>query len=340
MKEEDAKVTIYKISACGYYKRGEAAVPQFGSLNDTFGDLRKWITGKRLRETKTYSADAAGMSSTYVVDVTECYGDWLLILWNELENTDGKVASIDGLAEVGQAGVTMTEFEVGSIPGFATYFWFMPDLELMATIRFQHATSRQVAMNNYLKSFLSQFSSNVVTSEEKIETDDINIIGYRASPNSDVTQYSPKFKTELLRKPGPIDFLLKSAEKIRKVSKKEVLKITERTNRFWWQSLLVNLHLQTPATRPHEVKVNYEVEVDGLSAEQLQNIVDAWRAEDANNYGFDLRGDSTTYWLDRSFVKDTVIISVERKNDELVEAESLLEALRRHRQQLLEQVKA
>lgn len=340
MKEEDAKVTIYKVSACGYYKRGEAAAPQFGSLDDTFCDLRKWIAGKRLSETKTYSADEAGMPSTYVVDVTECYGDWLLILWNELENTDGKVASIDGRAAVGQASVTMTKFGVGSIPGFATYFWFMPDAQLMATIRFQHPTSRQVPMNNYLKSFLSQFSSNVVTSEKKVEADHINIIGYRASPNSDVTQYRPKFKTELLRKPGPIDFLLESAEKIRKVSKKEVLKITERNHRAWWQSLLANLNFQTPATLLHEVKVNYEVEVDGLSADQLKNIVDAWRAEDDNNYGFDLTGDSTTYWLDNSFIKDTVTINVERKNDELVEAESLLKALRLHRKKLLELVNA
>ncbi len=342
MKEEEAKVTMYKISACGYYKRGEPAAPHFGGLSDTFGDLRNWIAGKLLGETKTYSADAEAMPLTYVVDVTEFQGDWLLTLWNELENTDGKVASIDGLAEVGRANVTMTEFGVGSIPGFATYFWFMPDLGLMATIRFQHAASRHLAMNKYLKFFLSQFSSKVVLSDENIENGDINIIGYRASPSSEVAHYKPQFKTALLRKPGPIDFLLERAEKIRKVSKKEVLKIAERPKRVWWQSLLVNLHVQPPATRPHEVKVNYEIEVDGLSADQLQNIVDAWQAEDqdANNYGFDLKGDGKTYWLDRAFVKDTVTINVQRKNDELVEAESLLEALRRHRQHLLGLVNA
>ena len=326
MKEE-AKITMYKITACGYYKRREPEVPQFGSLSTTLGDLRHWIAGKLLRETKTYGVDADTKPPTYVVDVTEYHGDWLLTLWNELETTDGKVASIDGLAQVGRANVTMTQFGEGSIPGFATYFWFMPDVGLMATIRFQHASGGQPSMNKYLKSFLSQFSANVVLAEEEIENGEISIIGYRASPSTAVTQYKPQFKTELLRKLGPIDFLLEHAEKIRKVSKKEVLKIAERPKRDWWQTLLANLHLETPNAPPHEVKVNYEVEVGGLNTDQLQTIVDAWQAEDqgSNNYGFDLRGESgRTYWLDHAFVKDSVTVDVQRQNDEIVVAESLM----------------
>ena len=341
--EEEAKITVYKITACGYYKRGEPAAPQFGSLSETLRDLRRWIAGKRLGETKTYSAEANERPPTYVVDVTEFQGDWLLTLWNELETTDGKVASIDGLAEVGRANVMMTEFEAGSIPGFATYFWFMPNVGLMATIRFQHAAGGQLSMNKYLRCFLSQFSTNVVLAEEENELGDIKITGYRASPSADVTHYKPQFKTELLRKPGPIDFLLERADQIRKVSKKEVLDIAERSKRVWWQNLLVNLHLGTPITRPHEVKVNYEVEVDGLSSDQLQTIVDAWQAEDkdANNYGFDLRGESgRTYWLDHAFVKDSVTVDVQRQNDEILAAESLLAALRRHRRHLLGLVNA
>ena len=84
--------------------------------------------------------------------------------------------------------------------------------------------------------------------------------------------------------------------------------------------------------------MNYEVEVDGLRQDQLQAIVDAWQGEDhdANNYGFDLKGESgSTYWLDHAFVKDTVTVDVQRQNEEVVTAVSLLEGLRRHRRHLL-----
>ncbi len=336
--EEEVKITIYKVSACGYYKRGESAAPQFGSVNETLQDLRNWIGGKLLGETKTYSAEENSGPLTYVVDVTERQGDWLLTLWNELETTDGKVASIDGRAQVGRADVTMTEFEVGSIPGYATYFWFMPDAGLMATVRFQHAAAGQVSMNKHLRYFLAQFSANVVLAEGEVEHADINVVGYRAGPAAVVTHFKPQFKTELLRKPGPIDFLLERSERIRKVSKKGVLDIAERPKRALWQTLLENLHLETPAARPHEVKVNYEVEVEGLSPDQLQAIVDAWHEEDqdANNYGFDLKGESgSTYWLDHAFVKDTVPVDVQRQNEEIVNAASLLDALRGHRRYLL-----
>jgi hypothetical protein len=122
------------------------------------------------------------------------------------------------------------------------------------------------------------------------------------------------------------------------VSKKGVLDIAERPKRAFWQTLLENLHLDAPNTRNHRVKVNYEVEVDGLSSEQLQAIVDAWQGEDhdANNYGFDLSGESgSTYWLDHAFVKDDVMVDVQRQNEEIVTAVSLLEGLWRHRRQLL-----
>lgn len=336
--EEEVRVTIYKIAACGYYKRGEPAAPQFGSVSETLQDLRNWIAGKLLGETKTYSAEEDSRPPTYVVDVTERHGDWLLTLWNELETTDGKVASIDGRAQVGRADVTMNEFEAGAIPGFATYFWIMPDVGLMATVRFQHAAAGQLSMNKYLKYFLTRFSANVVLAEEEAEPGDINIMGYQAGPGADVTHYRPQFKTELLRKPGPIDFLLERAERIRKVSKKGVLDIAERPKRALWQTLLEHMHLDTPAARPHEVKVNYELEVNGLSPDQLQAIVDAWHDEDqdANNYGFDLKGESGhTYWLDHAFVKETVTVDVQRQNEEIVTAASLMDALRRHRRHLL-----
>ena len=267
----------------------------------------------------------------------------MLTLWNELETTEGKVASINGLAQVGQAGVTMNSFEAGSIPGFATYFWYMPDAGLMATIRFQHVAGGQLSMNKYLKCFLTQFSSNVVLAEEENEHADINIMGYRESPNADVTHYKPQFKTELLRKPGPIAFLLERATSIKKVSKKEVLNIAERQKRVWWQTLLTKLHLEAQAAHTHEVKVNYEVEVDGLSTDQLQAIVNAWQTEDqdSTNYGFDLRGESSrTYWLDHAFVKDSLTVDTQRENDEIVEGVSLLVALRRHRRTLLGLVNA
>lgn len=338
MKEEEAKITIYKVTACGYFKRGEPAKPKFGSLNEALGDLQNWIAGKLLGETKTYSAEEDSRPPTYVVDVSKLHSDWLLTLWNELETTDGKVASIDGRAQVGRADVTMNEFEAGSIPGFATYFWFMPDEGLMATVRFQHAAAGQQSMNKYLRAFLTKFSANVVLAEEEDEHGDINIMGYQEGLGTPVTHYKPQFKTELLRKPGPINFLLERAEDIRKVSKKSVLDIAERPKRELWQTLLEHLHLVTPTARPHEVKVNYEVEVDGLSCIQLQAIVDVWQEEDqdANNYGFDLRGESgSTYWLDHAFVKETVTVNVQRQNEEIVTAKSLMDALGRHRSYLL-----
>lgn len=333
--QEEAKVTLLKIKSCGYFKWGTPG-PEFGDLVGTLRDLARWGDGKQLSHTKTYDGDESKLPA-YLVNVHQRQGDWLLTLWNEIESTDGAVASIDGNGRVGDADVTMNEFEAGAIPGFATYFWFMPNEGLISTVRFQHNSAGHYQMNKYVQGFMAKFSSHVVLSDEAGDDGETKILGYRAGPAAELTKLYPRFKSELLRKAGPIDFLLERADRIRKVTKKATLTLTDRPKRMLWQRMLDQLHLTAPDARPHEVKVNYSVDVDGLTQVALRGIVTEWAEEDQeeNNYGFDLRGETNTYWLDHSFVKDALWLDIQRKDAEIVMPESLLRALQAQKGYLL-----
>lgn len=334
---EKVKVSLYKVASCGYYLRGNNDRPRFGGVNDILRDLQRWGVNKRLAHTKTFDPlDGGNHLPVYLVDAT-LHGDaWLLTLWNESHNTDGTVASINGQAAVGNADVSETEVEAGHIPGHATYFWFLPEQGLMASVRFQHPTTGVSSLNKYMRCFVQRFTSYVVLSEPG-DDGQRTIIGYRPDRNSAPTHLSARFKTEVFVKPGPLDHILANAASVRKLERKTKLDLAIQPERSMFQKLLEGIHLVNHQTVLQEANIKYQVEVDGLQQEEVQEIVSQWREEDADDsdYGFVFRGDPATHWLGKEYVRETLELDVERDNTELVSPESLLRELARHQAYLL-----
>lgn len=333
---EEVKVSIYKIESCGYYPR-KGDNPNFGQLGEILRDLKQWGSSKRLAHTKTFDPrESSHTLPVYLVDATQADDAWLLTLWNEAHNTDGTIASINGQASVGNAEVTETEVEEGHIPGHASYFWFLPDLGVMASVRFQHPTTSVDPMNKYLQSFIRSFSSFVVLGDED-ESGQRPVVGYRANENSELNRLSPRFKTKVFVKKGPVDYIASHAQSIRKLKRKAKLRLAIQTDKGVFQWLLRGMNLVEHHTAQQEAKVQYEVEVDGLSEDEVREIVDQWYGDDNDDsdFGFALRGDTKEYWLGRAYARDTLSFELVRNNAELVQPRSLLSELARYKQHIL-----
>lgn len=334
---EQVKVSLYRVASCGYYPRGNNNPPQFGGVDDILRDLQRWGADKRLAHTKTFDpSDGGNHLPVYLVDATRHDTAWLLTLWNESHNTEGTITSINGQAAVGNAAVSETEVEEGHIPGHATYFWFLPDEGLMASVRFQHPASGVSGMNKYMRCFVQRFTSFVVLGEPD-EGGRRAIVGYRPNQTTAPSHYSARFKTEVFVKPGHLDEILANAANIRKLERKAKLDLAIRTKKKFFQELLEDFHLVTPRTGQYEAKIKYEVEVNGLEEDEVREIISQWREEDQDDsdYGFVLRGENNAHWLGKEFVRETFELEIERDNAELVRPQSLLRELARHRAHLL-----
>ncbi len=333
---EEVKVSVYKVESCGYYPRkGDA--PSFGQLREILRDLRQWGSNKRLAHTKTFDPrPTSGTLPVYLVDVTEANDSWLLTLWNQAQNTEGTIASINGQASVGSAEVTETEVEAGHIPGHASYFWFLPEHGVMASIRFQHPTTGVDPMNQYLHSFIRNFSSFVVLGDLD-ESGQRPVLGYRASENADLHRLSPRFKTKVFVKQGPIDYIASRAQAVRKIKRKAKLQLAIQADRSAFQWLLGNMNLANHQTTQQEAKIHFEVAVDGLSVEEVNEMVEQWYGDDSDDsdVGFALQGDSKEYWLGRAYARDTLTLDLVRNDAELVQPQSLLNELARHKRHIL-----
>lgn len=331
---EEARVSFYDLKEFGFYKWGGPHL--FGDVSGILDELQAWCAGKTINETKTYEVgQKSQVLPAYFLSLREANGTFLLSLWNETPSTDGSVASIPQTAPVGTTRVTMNEIEEGSIPGIASHFWFVPHQNVVATVRFQHPATGISQMRTYLRRFMEQFSSHAITEERNGE---LITTGYRENDLDDtVVKARAKVALAPHRRDAERQFILDRAAQVRKIEKKGVLHLTTRDDRAVWQKLLHAFHVDEPAVRPHEVKMSFEVDVNGLTRNEVEAVMDNYDDEDGqNDYGFRFAGEGQqTHWLGKEVARASVDVDVRRLNPEMVNANDLIRELNRHRQQLL-----
>lgn len=230
----------------------------------------------------------------------------------------------------------MNNIEAGSIPGFATYFWFIPSRQCFASIRFQHLWTGQKSLQCYMESYMSHFASHVITNDD--DNDGIEVLGYAMNPGEEPENLSPRFRTSLVYKPGETDLIRQSVDSIRKVIRKTTLTLAREEDLTKWQQLLMWTKLRQQPEALQKVRVQYELST-GVTLPDLDAMIDDWNEQHDrqwDDYGFCLRGESQKIrWLSHSLARAEVGLDVMRDNDEVVNLESLIAALEDKRATIL-----
>lgn len=338
MPVEKAKITFYRASQCGYYPRGELDEAAFGNMQGMLADLANWCNGKQLATTKTYeAAEGADFLPVYLMDITPGATSWVVTMWNQTPATEGKVAAAIGTSNVGAPEVVMNDVPKDGIPGFATYFWFIPQQNVFASIRFQHLITGQKPMQLYMESFLQSFSKHVAWTDPE-DGADIEIAGYIRQPGVPPQDLNPRFRTQLFKKPGAHELLLNNAATIRKVLRKTTLELNRPEQLARWQQFLQWTTLREPQHRPDQVKVQYELPAE-VSRDDVEAMIADWNAghdRQWDDYGFKLKGAAQhIHWLSHSLARSEFDLDVERNSLEVVNPGSLLKALTDHQAEIL-----
>ena len=274
---EEAKVTFYDIERCGLYEYGSDD-STLGELSTFLNQLKAWVkrNGKSLDETCTYA-----LEESEDVDRTFCYdlvnngvtGDFVLTTWNETPSYEGKVAAVKAKSKVGDAKVEFTKLPKDSIPGYATYFWFIPSKGVFSTIRFQHRLNGKKNLDKYFKEFISKFSDYVVLSDDG--DGDFNIVGYSDSDDDEPMNLHSYFRTAIVRKPGQIKYILSQKNKIRKIVRHNRLSPKLGESQEFWQKALLNLGLKKQRKLNSEVNFSYEFSYSPTENE-LREMIGEW----------------------------------------------------------------
>lgn len=336
---EEAKITFYNFDKCGLFEYG-AEEPKFGSLSNYLDQLTAWVKrdSKSLEETCTYAIEESeDVSRTFCYDIVknDITGDFLLTTWNETPSYKGKVAAVNSKDKVGEAKVEFTKLPKDSIPGYATYFWIIPSKNVFASIRFHHVLNGKKNFDKYFKEFISKFSDYVVLGET--ESVDFPIIGYAEYDDDEPINLHAYLKTSILRKSGQTDYIIDNVDKIRKVTRHNCLSPKYITSQEFWQKALVGLGLKKQKTLDSDVNFSYEFSFKP-TAEELKEMINEWEANHDSKWddiGFTLTGEQSPRWLSNSLARDTVELDIKRSNDEIVDANSILEQVTKKRNSIL-----
>ena len=122
------KLHVYSIERWGIYGTEKNQVdPKCCGVSETLEALHQWaiLSGAPLSETKTYDANHLLLPS-YTWGMSQgLHGDWLVSLWNEVENDDGQVRYAPSTQPVGAAQAKSHNPGLNMIPGF-------PSLKMIA----------------------------------------------------------------------------------------------------------------------------------------------------------------------------------------------------------------
>ena len=323
----------FQIKECGYFGRGSEK-PKFGSVEELLVDLIAWSEGKDLRATRlaTRRIDGDGLP-TYVADIQSDSHGTVLVLWNETPNLDGRVASIPGSCKVGSPEVVLNKIEADSVPGYPTYFYFLPEKSLVFGLRREQRVLGQAEMRNYLTAFLRQHGRHVVKSLHH-ETGEPVVQGYVAAPGDRPVRAFPRFWSELVRFSGERERMIDSAAQVTKIVRKSELDLTAPASRSLWQQVVQYLGISHPTLPSVSAKIEYTVDVD-VSPEEVRAALDSWEQNPHSEWddvGFVLRGESRhVYWASKSIPRCQMALDVEVGQAGLMNAVSLLREMSRHR---------
>ncbi|MEG6504178.1 hypothetical protein [Nitratidesulfovibrio sp. 1201_IL3209] len=336
MQRKTAKFMFYEITECGYYtfrKRQH----EFCTAKDAFTTLYTWIKSRKsIYETATFEPEEDSDDYKVYCYEMEKGNSFVLTTWNASPDTDGQIAAINGLAQVGASDVRTSNFPDGYIAGYETYFWIIPEMNVLVTIRFDRTNNGQSALCKYVDGFLRCLSPYVIefrTKKGEIAT------RYGATKETAKT-LRPAFATKRRRLPGKIEAIKARRAHITKIIQKTKLTpLIKANDTALWQAALARVGMRTKAVQPVEVDFDTEFAYTP-SKEELEDIITAWETQRGNqgsdDVGFRMRGNANEIeWLGRCLAKGEIDLNVHINEQGIIRASSLLEALEEKREWII-----
>lgn len=333
---ETARVRLYKLRKCGFYEPG-SKWPVFGSFNEIMRDLLQWINQGNRNLIQTCTSMDSNEEDEFESLKTLCCGlhridesDYILVTWNETPSVDGKTSSIQEFSPVNNPEITEQAIAEHHIPGYATYFYIMSNLEAYTTIQFNNPLNGNQKMLKYIESYMKYHSSF----RRRKKTNSGQVIDcYVHSSNKALIARFPKFSASLFNDMKSKPFLQHHIGEIRKIITKTLIDTKEEADLTFMQKVFSYIGIQ-PKSEDHVYVNLLKCEIDfHPSKSDLNSILDKWSSDphdDREDIGFQLKNDPKVYWLSHHNVSFKIDLKVERFNNQQVDFEQLGKAAQKY----------
>lgn len=157
---EKGSISFFKIEKCGYYRRHDGKWELVeGSLNETLAMVQGWVKDREFSQTIPWDVLATpGRKQIYCKSVykNEETNDSVFVLWKRFGEETGGVSGILADSKVGEdkGGSIKLDSKIKGkdvIYGQPMYYWFIPELNIIASIKFPHSLAATDLVIEYLR---------------------------------------------------------------------------------------------------------------------------------------------------------------------------------------------
>jgi len=329
---EKLTLKFYKIDRCGYYKE-KGINSDLVSIEGVFDNLKEWLEKDNKQLQDTLTTDILAKSEqlpVYCIDVSKSKkGNFLVTTWNKVETTDGNISSIkiDEPLLTATKNVVSTKLPKNSIPGYATYFYIIPEEEILATIKFNHISNGHQGLNSYIKGFLTKYSKYVQYEIDKDDKSKIEITGYGISKIDCDANLYPYFKSSLKKNKTNTQRILSNIASINKIIRKTTVSTTIQEDKDFTTKLMKYLGTTFLSKKDEEFQLKYEMKL-APTKDNVKEIIKSWKSQDSwDDVGFKLKGEDNPIWLSADIPSKEFEFDIKRDNLEFINFNDLLEKL-------------
>ncbi|MDG2959865.1 hypothetical protein P7L91_03285 [Bisgaard Taxon 10/6] len=310
----EARITFYQIKRCGLYvrsKHGGSSSEKFLNVKELLEDLKQWAIGKTLADTDVFKNKNNSSFCTYLADIKTNTDSALLVMWNQVPSTEAGVLSLPNNSTVGSIQqADANAIKANSIPGYPTYFWFVPSKNIFATICFNTIINGRGDMEKYIRQFMKLFSKHVIKELDQ-QSNQLEVKGYSLDPNNPqetIYKYPPTFQSQLYPLSQGLDVLKNRAPEIKKITKKATAEYrTEISKKFFQKALAMFTGIKRTPSASDTFSINTEISIpNGLTAQEVQGLYDEWLDDISSlhslDYGFAMLG-GEQLWFSHALAK-------------------------------------
>ncbi|MDP2716292.1 hypothetical protein [Rheinheimera sp.] len=318
----DGIVSFFNYTQLGFYRVGDEYNEPL-TMSEMLSSLHEWFAARiSLEDTLLWDDETPGYShrkKVYLksIKVDPDTGDYMLILWRAVGNGDGVYgikadASLDD-SQLYDADAAADGERV--IWGEASYYWFIPSLDIFASIRFPKSVADTEMLHRYFRDFI-ELHSNI---RQKVREEKTGVQGAYIS-----IHFPPKTPGETgrlwLRIRSRQYTKLTTGADLSKIAKdithfvyREVISARANTQKDWTR-YFGHLPFISGTVEKETRKVEVNIEAKPTVAE-LRKIFENYAAEYGlgkdswRNIGFRKDGVGGICWLNSFVIKNTLPVN-------------------------------
>lgn len=354
---EQGLITFFEVTECGFYRLRHKKTEHIeGSLSETVNLIDTWLKNRDVDQTIPWSiTEHPDRVRVYCksVFVDSNSGDAVFVFWKKFGDDSGKLSGILGKSKVGDPGKDTHQIQASVkgqdlILGEPMYYWFIPEHNLIATIKFPHSLSDSDAVFDYIKKCIdlriSHPRKNVSTRSvhnQHIGKDlVIKTVTYRSEDDS----YSLSFKLNAELKEYSVNdaSIAGLSSRITHLVVRETISSTKEVQKDSAFVMFDRLLRKSKQSKSISKQVEI-VSEESFSIPELKNIIAAYNDDfnssaDWDNVGFKMDGvESPTKWFNNYVERKRILVSDDDKKDHsYFPAEKIAMALQKERRDLLD----